>query len=89
MAKMFKKCSSLESLDITNFNTQSVNDMTEMFNTITSLKVLNLTSFVTKNVNKYTDIFGGNEDLEVLINKNNNPNIILNPPEGITITDVN
>ena len=86
---MFKGCSSLESLDVSNFITKLVSDMREMFNSINKLKVLNLTSFYTVNLYNYNDIFGGNDNLEIILNKNNNPNIILNLPNGVTITDIN
>ena len=51
------------------------------------LKVLNLTSFDTKKLSKYNDIFGGNTELEIILSKKNNPNIILNLPSGVTIKD--
>ena len=84
---MFKGCSGLESLDISKFNTAYVTDMTEMFNSISKLRELNLSSFNTKNVAKYTDIFGGNTNLKIIINKSNNPNIISNLPNGVTVSE--
>lgn len=45
MTDMFNDCSSLTKLDLTNFNTSSVNYMNYMFNDCTSLKDLDVTSF--------------------------------------------
>ena len=88
MGKMFKGCNELVSLDINHFSTEIVTDMTQMFNSLSSLKKLNLSSFITNGVSKYTDIFNGNNGLEVIINKKNNPGITSNIPDGVTIIEV-
>ena len=85
---MFMGCSELVSLDLNHLNTEIVVDMTQMFNSLSSLKKLNLSSFVTNSVSIYTDIFNGNNGLEVIINKKNNPGITSNIPDGVTIIDV-
>ena len=43
---MFYECSSLKELNISNFNTNKVNDMSYMFNEYSSLKELNLSNFI-------------------------------------------
>ncbi|WP_311438586.1 BspA family leucine-rich repeat surface protein, partial [Hallella colorans] len=55
MFGMFGGCSSLTSLDLTNFNTKKVTDMRSMFFGCRSLTSLNLTNFNTK---KVTDMYG-------------------------------
>ena len=42
MSWMFSKCKSLESLNLSNFNAQNVNDMTCMFNEYSLLKKENV-----------------------------------------------
>ena len=41
MSDMFSDCSSLTSLNLSNFNTNNVNDMSYMFSECSSLKILN------------------------------------------------
>ncbi|EAH2095537.1 BspA family leucine-rich repeat surface protein, partial [Listeria monocytogenes] len=47
MRAMFAGCTSLEALDISNFDTSSVTDMASMFLTCTSLEELDLSTFDT------------------------------------------
>ena len=47
---MFNKCSSLTSLNLSNFNTNNVTNMDSMFNKCSSLTSLNLSNFNTNNV---------------------------------------
>ena len=54
MRNMFYKCSSLISLNLSNFNTNNVNNMSYLFCNCSSLTSLNLSNFNTINV---TDIF--------------------------------
>jgi surface protein len=49
MSRMFS-CSSLESLDLSNFDTKNVTDMSDMFANCTALEVLDLSNFNTGNV---------------------------------------
>ena len=48
---MFTGCSSLEELNLNNFNTINVTNMSYMFNGCYSLKEMNLNNFNTNNVN--------------------------------------
>ena len=57
MRCMFSGCSSLKELNLNNFNTNNVIDMSEMFRLCTSLKVLNLNNFNTTKVIHMSDCF--------------------------------
>ena len=50
MSKMFYSCSSLKELNLNNFNTNKVSDMSLMFYGCSSLKELNINNFNTDNV---------------------------------------
>ena len=50
MSCMFNKCSSLTSLNLSNFNTINVNNMNGMFSECSSLNSLDLSNFNTINV---------------------------------------
>ena len=50
MKTMFDECSSLTSLNLSNFNINNVQDVSYMFTKCSSLTSLNLTNFNTKNV---------------------------------------
>ena len=56
---MFYNCSSLISLDLCNFNTNNVTDMSYMFYECSSLTSLNLSNFNTNNVNNMEYMFLG------------------------------
>jgi surface protein len=47
---MYNRCSSLESIDLSSFNTNNVINMNDMFKGCSSLKSLDLSSFNTNNV---------------------------------------
>ena len=47
---MFSGCSSLKKINLSNFNTSNVTDMSYMFNGCSSLKDLNISNFNTDNV---------------------------------------
>ena len=53
MESMFSECSSLEYLDLSNFDTSQVEFMNGMLYHCSSLRILNLTNFNTSKVNKY------------------------------------
>ena len=53
MSSMFYKCTSLVSLDLSNFDTQNINDMSSMFNECNSFVSLDLSNFNTKKYNIY------------------------------------
>ena len=57
MGYMFYTCSSLTSLDLSNFNTSKVTDMQYMFYGCSSLTSLNLSNFNTSNVTKMGCMF--------------------------------
>ena len=50
MGSMFSGCNSLSSLDLSNFNTQNVTDMSYMFCGCNSLSSIDLSNFNTQNV---------------------------------------
>ena len=56
---MFYGCSSLKELNLNNFNTNNVTDMSDMFCGCSSLKELNLNNFNTNNVTNMWYMFGG------------------------------
>ena len=57
MSYMFYGCSSLEELNLSNFNTNNVIDMCDMFCGCSSLKELNLSTFNIKNVTNMCEMF--------------------------------
>ena len=59
MYKMFHYCSSLEELNLSNFNTNNVTDMERMLEECSSLKTLNLSNFNTHKIKYIRDIFYG------------------------------
>ena len=65
---MFCDCSSLTSLNLSNFNTNNVTNMREMFRGCSSLTSLNLSNYNTNNVTDMRDMF---------YNINNSCNIIV------------
>ena len=56
---MFRGCSSLKELNLSNFNTNNVTDMKYMFSGCSSLKELNLNNFNTNNVIDMRYMFDG------------------------------
>ena len=56
---MFNECSSLKELNLNNFNTNRVTNMSRMFSGCSSLKELNLNNFNTNNVTNMSDMFNG------------------------------
>ena len=66
MSYMFFKCSSLESLELSLWNTTNVKDMFSMFYGCTNLKSLDLTSFDTSNVKDMSLMFANCKNLESL-----------------------
>ena len=57
MDNMFRSCTDLTSLDLSNFNTAKVTDMTNMFYGCNALTSLNLTSFNTAEVTNMSNMF--------------------------------
>ena len=56
---MFKGCSSLESIDLSSFNTNNITNMSGMFSGCSSLKSIDLSSFNTNNVTDMSCMFIG------------------------------
>ena len=63
-AYMFDGCSSLQSIDLSSFNTADVKDMRDMFDGCSSLQSIDLSSFNTTNVKDMSDMFGLCSSLE-------------------------
>ena len=59
MSYMFNECSSLTNINLSNFNTNKVTDMSCMFRECSSLEELNLSNFNTNNVNNMIGMFEG------------------------------
>ena len=66
MSSMFKRCSSLEELNLSSFNTNNVTDMEFMFSWCSSLVELDLSNFKTNNVNNMLYMFGSCSSLKKL-----------------------
>ena len=56
---MFSKCSSLTSLNLSNFKTNKVTNMSYMFSKCSSLTILNLSNFNTNNITDMSEMFSG------------------------------
>ena len=67
MSTMFYNCSSLTSLDVTNFDTLSVTDMSGMFRACASLTSLDVTNFDTLSVTDMSGMFRGCTSLTDLV----------------------
>ena len=66
MSGMFRNCSSLTSLDVSNFDTSKVTDMYNMFEYCSSLTSLDVSKFDTRNVTDMGDMFSGCSSLTSL-----------------------
>ena len=62
--RMFEGCSSLQSIDLSSFNTTNVKDMSYMFYKCSSLQSINLSSFNTTNVKEMWRMFYGCSSLK-------------------------
>ena len=62
---MFAYCSSLSNINLSNFNTQNVTDMSWMFYGCKSLINLDLSNFNTQNVTKMSKMFIGCDNLSI------------------------
>ena len=61
---MFFNCISLTIINLSNFNTQNVTNMSGIFSECSSLTNINLSNFNTQNVNKMSDMFEGCSSLK-------------------------
>jgi len=70
---MFRNCNTLTYLNLSNFNTQNVTDMSDMFHCCYSLTSLNLSNFNTQNVTNISGMFSYCNSLkkENIITKDN------------------
>ena len=59
MIGVFYGCSSLININLSNFNTNNVTDMSDMFRNCSSLTSLNLSNFNTNNVTNMRGMFIG------------------------------
>ena len=66
MSRMFGECSSLTSLDLRSFHTDSVTTMTHMFDGCSSLTEVDLSSFHTEKVDDMSSMFGKCSSLTAL-----------------------
>ena len=64
MLKIWDRCSSLKSIDLSSFNTINANDMSFMFRGCSSLKSVDLSSFNTNNVKNMECMFYGCSSLK-------------------------
>ncbi len=64
MCGMFRGCSSLSNLNLSNFNTQNVTNMSYMFYECSSLSNLDLSNFKTQNVTDMSEMFNGCSSLK-------------------------
>lgn len=66
IGQMFSNCSSLNTLDLSNFNTSNVTKMNSMFSSCSSLNTLDLSNFNTSNVTVMSSMFYGCSSLNTL-----------------------
>ena len=57
MLKLFSDCTSLIEIDLTNFNTSNVIDMSNMFFNCRSMEEIDVSSFDTTKVNNMSEMF--------------------------------
>jgi surface protein len=68
---MFRNCSSLTSLDISNININNVKDINDMFYGCSSLSTLNLSNFNDNDVKNTKEILNNLNSKCIIITKNN------------------
>ena len=78
MSKLFNECSSLESITFSNFDTQSVIDMSFLFAECASLKSVDLSKFNTKKVTNFNSLFQGCSSLKALKLSNFDTSLVTN-----------
>ena len=66
MSGMFRDCSALTTLNVSNFDTKNVTDMRYMFSGCSALKTLDVSKFDTKNVTDMNNMFSYNPALTTL-----------------------
>ena len=81
---MFSNCSSLESLNISFFDTSGLIKMDYMFG-YSGIKSLDLSSFNTLNIKTFKGVFEECQGLNVTLDENNCTNLIANIPEYVNV----
>ena len=66
MGGMFLSCTSLKSIDVSNFNTAKVTGMNYMFYGCSSLQSLDISNFNTKNVTSMNHMFDDCRELKAI-----------------------
>ena len=74
---MFWGCSALKELNLNNFNTNNVTDMSDMFKGCKLLKELNISNFNINNVTNMKGMFTGCPDELIMKIKEQNKNIMI------------
>ena len=67
MANMFQNCSSLTTLDLSNFDTSNVIVMNNMFQNCSSLTTIDFRNADFSSVTRYTNMFGSTSNLSVIV----------------------
>ncbi|WP_413522077.1 BspA family leucine-rich repeat surface protein [Brochothrix thermosphacta] len=94
MSSMFNDCSSLTTLDVSNFDTSNVTNMSAMFSGCSSLTILDVSNFDTSNVTNMSTMFSGCSSLTTLDVSNfdtsnvTNMQYMFNECSPLTILDV-
>ena len=66
MKKMFKNCKNIQSLDLSNFETDTIRNTQEMFFNCSSLTSLDLSKLITTSVTNMTQMFYDTSNLQDL-----------------------
>ena len=78
---MFNECSSLQSINLSSFNSTKVKTMFHIFYKCSSLKLIDLSSFITDNIDNMDGIFLGCSSLKKenikINNKDKNKKLLL------------
>ena len=82
---MFNNCSSLTSLDLSNFITTEVTSMENMFYSCKGLTQLDISSFSNSRCRNFRNIFGECNGLTVFINNETLSNIFNDIPDYIIV----
>ena len=82
MEVMLYKCSTLTSLDVSNFDTVFVKYMQYMFFSCSQIEILDLTSFNTQNCNNFGSMFYGCDGLTVYVKSQYCENLISKIPDS-------
>ena len=87
LAYAFHGCTSLSSIDFTNFDVREVTDMRSLFYGCKALNELNLRSFITTKCHIFDDMFAECNEMNVTIYRNQNPELIESAPYYINFLE--